>query len=148
MNENLVIRFRKHLIKSKGVSPATVKNYLADLRHFLSWLDNSPSSITSKKIREYKNFLLTKKHAKSTINRKLSTLRVFCQFGQQNGVIRKNLSEDLPNLSVKRSSEKEIHDLISKFGAYLKKKRASRNTIKNYTADIRQYLEFCLNGTS
>lgn len=37
-SEKIINRFEDHLIREKA-SPATVKNYLSDLRHFLGWLE-------------------------------------------------------------------------------------------------------------
>lgn len=163
-NFPVILNFEIYLNDIKNVSPGTIKNYRADLRHFFSWLkpkklqqrkqrlfffkksknkqakDEIVSQITPQLLSEYKNFLLANKSAKSTVNRKLATLRTFCQFCYNTGLLEQSPAQNLTNLSVKRSKEKEIHDLVSKFGAWLKQKRASRNTIKNYTADIRQYL--------
>jgi len=43
-----------------------------------------------------------------------------------------------------KSTDNKIHDLVSKFGKYLKNQRSSRNTIKNYTADVKKYLDFAI----
>ena len=158
--EPILSLFKIYLTDTKKVKPNTVKNYLGDLRHFLSWLrfktiqkrsrrlfffKKKPQErkiikeITPSALSEYKNFLLANKTAKSTINRKLAAIRVFCQFCYDNGLLEQNPAINLTNLSA-QNENKEIDRIVSRFGSWLKKHHASRNTIKNYTADIRQYL--------
>ncbi len=155
--QELLDLFRRHL-EAEKTSPLTVKNYLSDLRHFLGWLtlemashqgrqalspqENqiNPAKITSALLLAYKNFLFANRIAKSTIHRRLATIRRFCQFCQDKGLSKQNPAVNLTNAPIYTSAEKEIHDLVSQFGAWLKENGASRNTIKNYTADVRQYL--------
>ncbi len=155
--KELLIVFRQHL-EHKKAKPVTVKNYLSDLRHFLGWTElelaaqsHNPLSLRSKNtipiskispalLQRYKTYLLANKIAKSTVNRRLATVRQFCQFCYDNGLSRQNPAQNLTNFAPRNSRDKEIHDLASQFGAWLKNQGASRNTIKNYTADVRQYL--------
>lgn len=150
----LVENFRLYLNESKKLSQTTVKNYLSDLRHFLSFLKlkslswgkpppNSqqiPSLITPSLLKEYRNYFLANNIAKSTANRKLATVRLFCQFCYNKGLLEQNFAQNLKNIPLFSSREKKINDLVSKFGLWLKKQGASKNTIKNYVADIRAYL--------
>jgi site-specific recombinase XerD len=157
----IIGQFKLYLTESKALSKITVKNYLSDLRHFLSWLDlklqsrgkvspkKGPSgsemiyklqNITPQLLNGYKQYLLSNNIAKSTINRRLATVRLFCQFCYDEGLLEQNLARSLTNLSVERSTDEKVHDLVSRFGAYLKKQGASKSTIKNYTADVRSYL--------
>ena len=140
-------QFKKYLIDIRKVSKTTLKNYFSDFRHFSSWLsyNNDPNlnildKIDDQILGEYKQFLLSQKSAKSTVNRRLATLRVFCQFCFENKFVSRNYAQGISGLTTARSTDKKIHDLVSRFGNYLKKQQSSRNTIKNYTADIKQYL--------
>jgi len=168
----LLAPFKTYLTVTKKLTPVTIKNYLSDLRHFLVWLEqNTPSNtkkvfvalpempngkngkcemlnITSFTLLDYKNYLFAQKAAKSSINRRLAALRVFCQFCSDRGLLEQNPASDLANLSVERSEEQKINDLVSGFGTWLKKNHASRNTIKNYTADIKKYLATMTNNQS
>ncbi|MFH1601461.1 MAG: site-specific integrase [Candidatus Shapirobacteria bacterium] len=136
--------FEIYLKDTKGLTPLTIKNYRADLRDFCSFLTQNQHIdlrlVTPSVLESYRIYLLANKLAKSTINRRLATVRTFCQFSYDQGWLEQNPASSINNLSVNRTKEKEIHDLVSKFGGYLKKSRASKNTIKNYTADIRKYL--------
>jgi len=155
MDKDIISAFENHLKDTKGLKKQSIKNYRADLRNFLSWLTLKLRSegknealylenLTLEHLQEYKNHLLTQKLAKSTVNRRLATTRTFCQFCYNSGMLEQNLGLKVNNLPHSRSQSKKVHDLVSKFGAYLKKKRSSKNTIKNYTADIRQFLEWSL----
>jgi len=142
MDQKIIKFFEIYLKTTKGLKALTIKNYRADLRHFLSWLPLKLENLTPNHLEDYKKYLLTNKMAKSTINRKLATVRSFCQFCTNKGLLKQNPAHNLTNSPFLRSEDKKIHDLVSKFGSFLKKNRASRNTIKNYTADVRQYLLF------
>jgi len=146
--------FKIYLSKVRKVNPRTIKNYLSDFRHFWQWLklkslakENqvlSPLLIITKidfsVLENYKKYLSANKIAKSTTKRRLATIRVFCQFCLNQHWITKNPALGLTNPTNTTPKEKEINDLISKFGAYLKSQGSSKNTVKNYTADVRQYL--------
>ena len=145
--KNIIDQFSEYLTTNRKVSSVTLKNYLSDLRHFLSWLSHNEDAnlnilekINNQILGKYKSFLLSQKSAKSTINRRLATLRIFCQFCFENKLLSKNYTQSISNFPTVKSTDKKIHDLVSKFGNYLKKKQSSRNTIKNYTADIKRYL--------
>jgi site-specific recombinase XerD len=148
---NFTSLFKAYLQDTRKVSKLTTKNYLSDLRFFTSWLSDSNtlnldliSSIDKKTLLNYKQFLLSKKSAKSTTNRRLASLRVFCQFCFVNNLLAKNYAQTISGLPEVKPTDKKIHDLVSKFGNYLKNQRSSRNTIKNYTADVKKYLDFAI----
>ena len=147
--------FKLYLSKIRKVNPITIKNYLSDFRHFWQWLklktladeNQTPSpllivaKIDSQILENYKKYLSANKIAKSTVKRRLSTVRVFCQFCLNQRLVNRNPALGLTNPIKKIDrKEKEINDLISQFGAHLKSQGSSKNTIKNYVADIRQYL--------
>ena len=142
--------FKLYLSTTRGLTARTVKNYLSDFRHFWSWLILATRTIKPQKkiiakitpllLFRYKSYLLTNNIAKSTVKRRLATVRIFCQFCLDQRWLKQNPALRLENPPSANAREKEIHRLLSQFGAYLKKQRASKNTIKNYVADVRQYL--------
>jgi site-specific recombinase XerD len=83
---NLPEIFKDYLIINK-TSPATAKNYLVDVHHFLSWLARKTGVkyqiigkgifglFTQETLNEYKSDLLSEKTPLSTLNRRLSALR-------------------------------------------------------------------------
>lgn len=144
-------RYKKHLEKKSNLNPISIKNYLSDFHVFISWLslkskgnltplEEIIASLKPSDIAEYQNYLLSKKLAKSTINRRLSGLKTFCQFMLENNYVSQDLSLHIKTAPLSSPIEKQVHDYVSKFGFYLKKKTASKSTIKNYTSDIRHYL--------
>lgn len=149
---SLFFQFKAYLESKRKVSKTTVKNYLSDLRFFASWLSHNNelnlevlAKINQSNLGKYKRFLLSQKSAKSTVNRRLASLRVFCQFCYQNKLLANDYTQTISNLPKVKPADKKIHDLVSKFGKYLKNHRSSRNTIKNYTADVRKYLLTAVN---
>ena len=155
--------FKLYLSITRGLSSRSVKNYLSDWRHFWQWLTLtlisrgkikdrnfiSPnlilSSITPTILNRYKIYLSANNIAKSTVKRRLATVRIFCQFCLDQGWLRQNPALGLENprfLEPETARNKEIDDLVSRFGLWLKQQGASKNTIKNYVADIRQYFRW------
>ena len=134
---NLPESFRNHL-KTQKVSSATVKNYVADVNHFLKWFkschqttgQNIFRSFTDKTLTQYRKHLLKNNSPLSTINRRFSALRKFGQFAQSKGWLKKN-----PALKIKNEA-----GVIVKFKKHLEKEKVSPITIKNYLSDVRHFL--------
>ena len=91
---SLVSRFKTYLIKEKKTL-ATVKNYLSDLNHFLTWSANKPAVggdevralarninqiLIGSALTTYFDHLKTSHTSTSVINRRESSLRKFVQF--------------------------------------------------------------------
>lgn len=159
--------FTAYLTNVQRLSSLSVRNYLSDLNHFWDWLeknrqlltidcqeklnltdlsDLSPIwSINIASLEKYKNYILGVGSAKSTIKRRLATIRTFCQFCFSQGWLKQNLSLTLINPSKIKIENKEIHDIISQFGTFLRDQNASKNTVKNYVADVRNFLQYAAN---
>ena len=142
-------------LKSKGVSPLTQKNYLSDLRYFWNWFVlvlkskklnvdklSTPSLcglITQEIVARYKKFLTLNQVPSKTINRRLSTLRKFCQFCISQGWLKENPAKKITNIGKKKDP---IWEILKKFSQSLKEEGATKITIKNYLADVRQFLNW------
>lgn len=99
-----VENFIEALSAEKGFSPNTCRAYQNDLEQFAAYLEDSASGLPAMGekvdvrkvdeivIRSYLGFLY-KKNQKSTIARKLSTLRSFFRFLVKRGVISRNPAE-------------------------------------------------------
>lgn len=88
-------------LKESGFSAATIKNYLADIRNFASWLASSQSKSvldsTGDDIRDYCLELMTMRgHPPATVNRRLQSIRKFYQYALEWGLVEEN-----PSLGVK-----------------------------------------------
>ena len=87
----MLIKFLQYL-KIRGVSSASLKYYKSDITNFLNWVGEK--EITAKLIREYiKNQTFTS--PRSTINRRLSTLRSYSQFLGRNFMLGVNNVTDI-----------------------------------------------------
>lgn len=133
--------FAIYLKQEKVLSQTTIKNYLVDIDRFIGWLkepsDKKLLKISTQKIKDYKFYLLSTDLAKSTIKRRLSTIRSFCQMGVKKGWFKANYAKDVTNPQIKSETEKTLDN----FQSWLKANGASKSTIKNYVSDISSYLE-------
>lgn len=144
----------KIYLKTQGVSPVTVKNYLADVNHFFNWLTQKTgirhqvagNSIfglfTRETLNEYKTDLRLSETPSSTINRRLSALRKLGQFAKSNGLLPENPAKEVVNTPRQDSSQNLIEGILGNFRKYLEKKQASQITIKNYLSDLRDFLSW------
>ena len=89
MNKHLD-HFIDFLKGEKGVSPHTLRAYSKDLSEFLSFIDKKPKSIDNLDIRSFLAFLHHKKLKKTSIARKLATIRSFFKYLHREGYVNKN----------------------------------------------------------
>lgn len=100
MNEtvdgDLLARFEKRMVES-ALRPATIVNYLADVRAFARWYTENNggslplASLSASDVREYCLYLqAVEGRAPATINRRLQGIRKFCQFAIEAGLMRFN----------------------------------------------------------
>lgn len=149
--ENALIDF----LKQEGTSEKTLKNYRSDLRHFLSWsvltiqsnTGHLPQShlefttlITPHLLESYKHFLAENKIPIATINRRLSTMRIFCRACIARGWLSYNPATKLQNLTPVKPPKNEIEEVLRIFRNDLERDGASKVTIKNYASDVKQFL--------
>ena len=146
---NLPEKFRTYL-KTQGLSSVTIKNYVADINHFLDWLyqtthvhhrvagKNIFGLFTIETLKEYKTDLADENTPPTTINRRLSALRRFGQFGLQIGGLNQNPVLKIKNVVSETKTPKQ--NLLAKFQKSLEKEEISPLTIKNYLSDLRHFL--------
>ncbi len=103
-----VDRYLYHLRNERNASPHTLRNYKADLRQFLEYL-TPPGSPEPKLetadhhlIREYVGWLYDRKFERSSIGRKLATLRSFFRFCVREGHMSSNPARLVPSPKVAR----------------------------------------------
>ena len=139
--------FRFYLQNNRGLSLVSIKNYLSDYRQFVRWLEEQsaeykfdPSKINHQTLENFKTYLLSRKIAKTTVKRKLATIRVFCQFCLNQQLLTVNPALELENPKQKSIFKTNLEQVSTKFSRWLKQDGASKNTIKNYLADIKNYL--------
>lgn len=105
---NLLSRFAEHLAEL-GLSSTTITNYLADMRVFVCWFNQAkgnPASIQDLTPTDVQDYLLhlqvTKGRARSTINRHLQSIRSFCSFAMDIGLMDSNPCAGLKQLKASK----------------------------------------------
>ena len=148
--------FKNYLIIRK-TSPVTAKNYLGDVNHFLNWLAKETGVkyqivgkaifglFTEETLNQYKNNLLICKTPLSTLNRRLSALRKFGDFGKEQEWLKENPAEKIANAIksdfVFTSVNKQPNEaILEKFSLHLEKEKVSPITLKNYLSDLKHFL--------
>lgn len=141
-------------LSSLGISKKTHKNYKSDVNHFTGWfllklrtlgiaaeeLSEAMPFISKKTASEYKDYLSRNNISDKTINRRLSTLRHLGRFLLKTQILDFNFSENISNIS--HAKPVDINPLVKQFEQHLQKENVSNNTVKNYLADIRQFMAF------
>lgn len=157
MYENKLDSAKKNFVKyleSLGISSKSLKNYKSDLSHFASWviarvkgfgsyIDTLAEAIpflSEAMALEYKDHMIAGHVPSKTINRRLSTLRHFSRSLLASQLTDTDFASGLENISSSRVVKNNSSPLISEFGTYLEAKKISKNTIKNYLSDTRQFL--------
>lgn len=165
---NLRLQFKLFLVDLKK-SNSTLKNYLSDLGHFLGWISqkkvtnnthvssqNLLEKISTTQINKYCSTLLKKNTPIKTINRRLSTIRLFCSFCVQKKFISSDPSTLVANVKMNpvKSDEKntlnlqnnlnrindDAQNLYAQFKNYLVSLKKSSATLKNYLSDLRNFI--------
>ncbi|HEV2339978.1 MAG TPA: site-specific integrase [Patescibacteria group bacterium] len=140
----IIQKFKAYLLSQRSVpSKATVKNYIADIHHFIEFCENSlhqtflPSEIHAEQLEAFKIKKLQDLSA-SSVERHFSSLRKFFIFLKLEGYI-----------AVTPFEKAEIEAPVSvdpfhlkEFKDYLYIYNASHLTIKNYLIDIKQFLHW------
>lgn len=147
----LTANFIKFL-ENLSVSQKTLKNYKSDITHFTAWiilkvkslgssaenLSEAVPFINSNSASEYKAFLIKNNYPAKTINRRLSTLRHFAQSLIKFELLDFNFTDSITNLPLSQPSPAK--SFIVQFEKHLNNQKISKNTLKNYLSDIRQFL--------
>ncbi len=90
-HQTLVSRFMTFLEAEKNASSHTITNYSVDLQSFFNFFkDTEIEKIDYLEIRRYLAFLSEKDFSKSTISRKLASLRSFFKFLTRENLVKEN----------------------------------------------------------
>ncbi|HSW97644.1 MAG TPA: site-specific integrase [Candidatus Saccharimonadales bacterium] len=141
----LLEEFKKYLFsQKKRPSQATVKNYIADIRHFILWFEEQYHVVfqaTLINAEHWQQFKVSKRNLLSTtsLERHLSSLRKFFQFFLETNIIQEN-PFDINKIKTEQAERDPW--MIKNFKENLKKDKVSKITIKNYSSDIHQFLSW------
>ena len=92
MHDNPFAAFLQHLHALER-SPATIKAYASDLRHFQDWFTNindeplTPQNVTGVDLQAYRRHLLTKGKSPATVNRHLASVRAWLRWAKKQGAL-------------------------------------------------------------
>lgn len=134
--------FRKYL-QDQQLAKSTIKNYVSDLRHFLDWLASSHQQVNINnfnynQFRAYKNYLSQNDVGRSVVRRRLAGLKKFGEFLKT-----ENLTNTNPAAHVKPNPPRiTVYQQLKEFKKFLKDHDLSKSTIKNYMADVSQFVHW------
>jgi len=99
--DNLIKQFEKYIGTERNYSAHTLRAYKRDLTEFRDFLESynntqDPNNIKDSDIRRFIG-LLNSKNSKSTIERKLASLRSFFEFLQRDNIIKANPAKLIPS---------------------------------------------------
>jgi integrase/recombinase XerC len=109
-------QFLQYLSVERGASPHTLKGYREDLHALAEYLADgegkcpAPGSITTGELRGFVSALHDAGYAKSSISRRMASVRSFIKFGQREGWAKSNPAKALRN---PRKSRKLPHFLTT-----------------------------------
>jgi site-specific recombinase XerD len=139
--------FYKQLLSSQKLQPSkvTIKNYLSDLRAFVTWFEKTqttafnPDVVTPELVNKY---LTGSGFSPRSQKRYLSSLKKFFSLLNDNGL---TLNNPFTVLAEEKKKEEIIADpwQITNFRNYLYETGSSHHTIKNYITDIQAFTDWC-----
>ncbi|NIO69164.1 MAG: tyrosine-type recombinase/integrase [Anaerolineae bacterium] len=112
-DNNLLARFEEYLVRL-GLSPATVVNYLADMRGVARWCVESGQgcsllNLTTDDVRAYCQYLRAGRGlSPATVNRHLQAIRKFCDFAQQANLMESNPAADVRPIQAPPTSRRAL----------------------------------------
>ena len=90
--------FKSYITAEKNFSENTAKAYVSDILSFLVWMDEeSCEEVTFPKIRDYMHFIRKFDYKKTTISRKIASLRTFYKYLYRERKIDSNPAMNLNN---------------------------------------------------
>ena len=112
MSTLLIDAFEKYILKEKNAAENTVNAYIKDLEHFGEFIKGRGirelTDVSNADIVAYLMELKKEDKSRSTVNRKLTSIRTFYRFLMKEGRIRENPAE---NIKSPRIEKKEIEYL-------------------------------------
>ncbi len=89
--------FLRELRSLRGFSDYTVKAYASDICDFLNFLEEWGLGLSRESLWKYRNALSSRGYSKSSVARKLSSLRAFLRFLRRRGYLEESLERFLRN---------------------------------------------------
>lgn len=138
--------FTEELAEKNRVSYNTRAAYISDIRNFRKYAEKrghaAPEEVTNTDVIAYLSQLRDEGRSKSTINRKLASIRAFYRYLVKNGFMEKSPADDIKSPKVKRKNMdyltiEEVDKLLSMPDDSLKGKRDRAMLEVMYATGIR-----------
>ena len=163
-----LLKFFQAFLQQAGLSSVSIKNYLSDLRHFLSFTSPEPSAaagltLTTKDIFQNLNqyldpYLQAQKASFTPANttaRRLASIRRFstflhAQFGLaplQGQALKGTNPQGLALQGVSPAASLSSAKILDQFKTYLEKDKKTPSTVKNYLSDLHHFFLWTANQT-
>jgi len=122
--QKAIVRYLRYLAVEKNASDLTIKSYREDLMGLVEYLTEAmgrcpiPSAVTPQVLRQYVAALTEAEYARTTIARRLASMRSFFKFAQRESLIDFNPAKPLRNPRPRRKlphflTNQEIGQLLS-----------------------------------
>jgi site-specific recombinase XerD len=156
IDQDSTIKMFSNYLTQEGASEKTKKNYVADLLDFLSWFNQANQTtpdanmkkplflhtVTNTSIQRYIHFLEAQHKTPSTINRRLSTLRVFFRACNNSGFSTLNPTDGIHNVENSITTGGEHKHVLDTWHVHLSQKGLNRYTIQNHVNVVTEFLEW------
>jgi site-specific recombinase XerD len=152
--------FFETVLINSGKSTKTKTNYKSDLNHFLNWISklfvkleiypknesDFLSYIQPETITAYINWQQKCFTPIATINRHLSSVRMFFRVANTSQIIKNNPTKFINNVKIiTPNSQTKPSSMIGEFKISLLREGAAKSTIKNYSSDIADFIFWITN---
>lgn len=111
--------FKSYILVEKNFSAHTAKAYYSDVLSYLIWLDDTAcENVNFSKVREYLHFMQKFNYRKTTVARKIASLRTFYKYLHREHKIESNPAENLispkrPKSLPKFLTTDEVEEILS-----------------------------------
>lgn len=101
--QTAIARFLRYLTVERNASPLTIKSYREDLTTLAEYLEHArgqqpaPAEIAPTELRGYVSAMHDAGYAKSSVSRRLASMRSFFRFAQREGLVQNNPAKPLRN---------------------------------------------------
>ncbi len=147
---NLEANFRTYLHAVINLKSISVKNYASDLRYFLGWyqlhtrasnLLASLEALNSDSIQSYRAYLQESNLPTASINRRLSTVRMFCKFLIDQNILTSNPAQHIVNVGSKHTlPNKKSAYIDPEFINYLASKGFSQSEVLKIRSHVTEFI--------
>lgn len=130
--EHALARYEQQLRIEEDLAPATIRNYLSDLRHFAVWWESiwkqgreeehafAPGKVTTPTLTDYRTYLQQELHLKpNSVNRSLISLKRYFAWALSTEKVRHNPAKVAKSVPLHRLAQIMGHDSLDTTKLYV-----------------------------